>query len=819
MAQIAELNVRIGAEIDALQKGIREAERALNRASRTLGAAAATLTQSITLPLAGIAAASIKMAGEMEGLKNAMRTTFETAGRSIQAADAELENLRKSAMAPGLDFEQAVRGSIRLQNVGMSAEGARRTIEELANAITMSGGTADNLNGVTVQLSQMIAKGKILNEDLRILKENMPALTRVLNDAFGTSTAEGLRELGVTGEEFVAKITEQMSKLPRVSGGISNSIVNAFAAMKNAAATFGETLNKTLGVSAMLDKFGNFVTGLAQKFAGLDDGTKRLIVGAGIFAAALAPVLFVSLKLASAFVGLTALVVQFRAASLAASFAGGGLVNTFLALNAATRANIIGAAVAVVGALAIAFSALSKDMSAAAQAARAVEEVNVAAAKSIADEKVAADLLIGTIRSETASREEKLAALKKLQNIAPQYFGKLTLEKTKTDELTKSYEAYTDALLRSAKAAAARDKMIENEKKLLELQSSTVADSGFMDRLGLSLRSGGDAAVMEKKFQKDKAEQIEALKVQNVEMAKIVTTNEAVAASTTKKTKATQIDTEALKDNKKAAEDLRKLQAESDLENAKSLLKNYDPNRKLSAQEAADFAGRRQTDTSFDTLPSALERTLPALEKIKVAVSEVKQATNGAFSTMILEAEKLSESFSKFGDIAVSAYTSALEAAKAGGITAAESHAAWVTGLKAVGRAALDAAADVVGAEIRKGVAASIAKTLATVPFPFNIALAAAGGAAAEALFKMAIARITVPKLAKGGLAYAPTMAMVGDNKNARVDPEVIAPLSKLRGMLGDAGGGFVATTRIEGGDLLVLVERAQMQRTRARGF
>lgn len=42
----------------------------------------------------------------------------------------------------------------------------------------------------------------------------------------------------------------------------------------------------------------------------------------------------------------------------------------------------------------------------------------------------------------------------------------------------------------------------------------------------------------------------------------------------------------------------------------------------------------------------------------------------------------------------------------------------------------------------------------------------------------------TIPKLAKGGLATAPTLAMVGDNKNAKSDPEVISPLSKLKGML-----------------------------------
>lgn len=46
----------------------------------------------------------------------------------------------------------------------------------------------------------------------------------------------------------------------------------------------------------------------------------------------------------------------------------------------------------------------------------------------------------------------------------------------------------------------------------------------------------------------------------------------------------------------------------------------------------------------------------------------------------------------------------------------------------------------------------------------------------------------SVPALANGGLAYGPTYAMVGDNPNARADPEVIAPLSRLQSMLPTAG-------------------------------
>ena len=49
-------------------------------------------------------------------------------------------------------------------------------------------------------------------------------------------------------------------------------------------------------------------------------------------------------------------------------------------------------------------------------------------------------------------------------------------------------------------------------------------------------------------------------------------------------------------------------------------------------------------------------------------------------------------------------------------------------------------------------------------------------------------AQENVPALASGGLAYGKTLALVGDNANAAVDPEVIAPLSKLQAMLPATG-------------------------------
>ena len=47
-----------------------------------------------------------------------------------------------------------------------------------------------------------------------------------------------------------------------------------------------------------------------------------------------------------------------------------------------------------------------------------------------------------------------------------------------------------------------------------------------------------------------------------------------------------------------------------------------------------------------------------------------------------------------------------------------------------------------------------------------------------------------IPKLAKGGIVKAPTLAVVGDNSGANTgDPEVISPLSKLQGMINTSSG------------------------------
>lgn len=62
----------------------------------------------------------------------------------------------------------------------------------------------------------------------------------------------------------------------------------------------------------------------------------------------------------------------------------------------------------------------------------------------------------------------------------------------------------------------------------------------------------------------------------------------------------------------------------------------------------------------------------------------------------------------------------------------------------------------------------------------------------------------SVPKFANGGIAYGPTLGLFGEYAGATNNPEVVAPLNKLKSLIGDAnGGGGNVQFRIQGRDLV----------------
>jgi hypothetical protein len=66
-----------------------------------------------------------------------------------------------------------------------------------------------------------------------------------------------------------------------------------------------------------------------------------------------------------------------------------------------------------------------------------------------------------------------------------------------------------------------------------------------------------------------------------------------------------------------------------------------------------------------------------------------------------------------------------------------------------------------------------------------------------------------VQAFADGGIVSGPTLGLMGEYPGASSNPEVIAPLDKLKGMLKtNDSNGFVASTSIQGRDLAIVLER-----------
>jgi tape measure domain-containing protein len=196
---IGKLLLKLGIDTTNLDKELGKVEKSMTKFGQNMSNLGSTLTQSLTLPIIGVGAAALKSFADMEKLENGLIAIMG----SSEGAAIELEKLRKVAENPGLALPEVVKASASLQSVGMNADAARETITQFGNAVARAGGGAEQFDGVVLALSQISAVGKVTQEDLNQIKERLPEFARVMKEEFGVVTAEGIRELGISSEEFI----------------------------------------------------------------------------------------------------------------------------------------------------------------------------------------------------------------------------------------------------------------------------------------------------------------------------------------------------------------------------------------------------------------------------------------------------------------------------------------------------------------------------------------------------------------------------------------------------------------------------------------
>lgn len=164
---------------------------------------------------------------------------------------------------------------------GMTMVEQRKIFESVSRAVTAFGMSADDSNGVFLALSQMMSKGKISSEELRLqMGERLPIALQAMAKAAGTSVA-GLDKLLKQGKlmsaDVLPKFAEALNEMiPNVD---TNNLETSVNRLKN---TFTELVN-SMDIQSKYKGLVDWLTGmlgtLQTKIAGVVAFVITLISG------------------------------------------------------------------------------------------------------------------------------------------------------------------------------------------------------------------------------------------------------------------------------------------------------------------------------------------------------------------------------------------------------------------------------------------------------------------------------------------------------------------------------------------------------------
>lgn len=192
-------------------------------------------------------------------LQNRLRLVSES---SQQAADSYqkiydiAQRSRVSFADLGTTYAAVARNTAEL---GISQDRLMVTTEAIANAMVISGGSAESMNAALVQLGQAFASGTLRGQELNSVMEQTPRLAMAIANGMGVGIGQ-LRKMAEAGEvtsEAIIKALENQSAI--LKGEVAQSTITVAQAMTqlgNAAVKAAGEFNEALQATA---KFTNFV--------------------------------------------------------------------------------------------------------------------------------------------------------------------------------------------------------------------------------------------------------------------------------------------------------------------------------------------------------------------------------------------------------------------------------------------------------------------------------------------------------------------------------------------------------------------------------
>ena len=220
----------------------------------------------------------------------------------IESARERVRELQELSDQPGLTFQQAVRGELSLRALGKEAELTTRILTELANASAFSGGQGEFERGL-VGLRQTLARGRLSQEELNQITENITIASRVLQSEFSSVLAEDIQaQLDAAGQDiddFVERLLTGFERLERfpldaASVKLKNLTNSIFELKAEVGATFEDAISDAaVTLTTFTDAAGEAFRGerpfeaLIADIAEVDAGLARLVEGGAVLGSSL----------------------------------------------------------------------------------------------------------------------------------------------------------------------------------------------------------------------------------------------------------------------------------------------------------------------------------------------------------------------------------------------------------------------------------------------------------------------------------------------------------------------------------------------------
>lgn len=238
MDGLSRLVIKVSADMSDLDRKMSASMKAISNLGAQVESVGKRMSIGLTVPVIALGGVSVKAAAEMDSLK---RSLTAITGSTAETG-AQLARLQEVAKMPGLGFREAIQGSVRLQAVRIEASMAERMLKAFGNAVSLAGGGKAELDGVALAIQQIAGKGKVAAEEINQLAERAPQVRAAMQDAFGTADTEAIQKMGLSTNQFFERLIAQLEKLPRATGGVSNSFENLSDNLFRARVAIGDRL-------------------------------------------------------------------------------------------------------------------------------------------------------------------------------------------------------------------------------------------------------------------------------------------------------------------------------------------------------------------------------------------------------------------------------------------------------------------------------------------------------------------------------------------------------------------------------------------------